>query len=59
MELALEGSVPWFQSQRKQGFNPCYYGIGFRSQQPVDTLYYRLVSILVIMELALEGTSDG
>ena len=31
MELALEAVLIPFQFQITTGFNPCYYGIGFRS----------------------------
>ena len=31
MELALEVVIPLKVFRRVLGFNPCYYGIGFRS----------------------------
>ena len=40
------------------GFNPCYYGIRFRSRKSTPGLSQaKAVSILVIMELALEALS--
>ena len=84
MELALEGLFVDLRCFRILGFNPCYYGIGFRrvdqfliSQdiyRRFNPCYYGIgfrreeiagyisaylvVSILVIMELALEAERD-
>ena len=38
-------------------FNPCYYGIRFRSRNLLSLVHRLKVSILVIMEFALEDLS--
>ena len=54
MELALEGFYFNNMANFNNCFNPCYYGIGFRSRHLRVLPKKSEVSILVIMELALE-----
>ena len=59
LELALEVQGLVIRLQEGLSFNPCYSGIGFRSEARHRANQDLRVSILVILELALEASGLG